>query len=105
MKQNKFEETANNSTKIILDLEKKLETVLKPVTPRTEFVYELKQNLYNPDYKRKYLESAEWMLLIAASFFSIFILLFIGIRSVVMLISALGIIRQYARNKTNIVKL
>jgi hypothetical protein len=101
MKQKNFAKSEDSSTNVILDLENKLGTLLKPVAPRTEFVYELKTNLYNPDYKKKYLESTEWVILIAASFFSGLVLLIVGIRSIVMIIGALGIIRHSANNKIN----
>jgi len=104
MKRINIDGSENGSAIFISDLEKKLEVVLKPVDPRSEWVFELKQNLYNPDYRKRYIESAEWMLLIAASFFSVFILLVIGIRSIIILISALGIIRHYKNNKIHVAK-
>lgn len=90
-----------NSSVTLKELENLLAESLTPVKPRIEFVSELRQHLFDPVIRKRYLESVEWLILITISLFSVFILFFIGIRSVVMILSALGIIREYNKRKRN----
>jgi hypothetical protein len=82
------------------ELEGRLSLALKPVMPRPEFVRDLRSQLlsqFNAMEPESKVNSRQWLLVSAAGFLSGILILVLGIRTVVTLLSALGIIHQFKR--------
>ena len=84
----------------VAEMERRLQAVLRPVKPRPEFVRDLRLQLVNqfnslePDPQ---MGSRQLLLVTAAGFLSGALILVLGIRTVLALLSALGVIHQVKR--------
>jgi hypothetical protein len=90
-----FNQPTIDNDKVINKLELLFTKSFVQVTPRTEFVHELKKRLATyqlPETRQDYLH---WSVFAAASLISGIMLLVMGIRSVIMVLSTLGIISHY----------
>ena len=78
-------------------LESKLDSVLKPVQPREGFVQDLRNQLVGKSEKQFLglkVRSPEFALVMAGGVLSSFVLLLTGVRAVLAILGALGIIQQ-----------
>jgi hypothetical protein len=84
----------------LIAIERHLQAVLKPVKPRPEFVRDLRRQLVSqfsnlePDPKT---DTRQLLLVSAAGFLSGTLILVLGIRTVLTLLGALGVIHQFKR--------
>lgn len=82
----------------LVELERRLQGVLKPIGPRPEFVRDLRRQLVSqfsslePESK---IGTRQVLLVTAAGFLTGTLILALGIRTVLALLSALGVIHQF----------
>jgi len=78
------------------ELEKYLSSTLKPVEPRPEFIQNLRIKLIGKESKRILglpMQRVQEGLLIAGSVLSLFVVVFTGIRAMLAILSALGLLQ------------
>jgi hypothetical protein len=80
------------------EMERILRKNLNPIAPRGKYIHILRQRLYNEFPKIREPHINQGALLAIGSILSGIILLILGIRTVITLISALGLLNQYRRH-------
>lgn len=89
-----------NKEQDLIELERHMQGVLKPVTPRPEFVRDLRRQLvsqFNNLEPEPGTNTRQLLLVSAAGFLTGTLILALGIRTVLALLSALGVIHQFKR--------
>jgi|GEM_PF-627931 len=80
----------------VAKLEKRLADILQPVRPRREFVRGLRERIQvvNPPVIVRRLTRSELFLLVTSGLVSVAVLLVLGARALLSLLTALGVIQQ-----------
>jgi hypothetical protein len=84
----------------LFEIERHMQGVLKPVKPRPEFVRDLRRQLvsqFNSLEPEPGTDTRQILLVTAAGFLTGTLILALGIRTVLTLLSALGVIHQFKR--------
>jgi hypothetical protein len=82
-------------------LEDELQSILRPVNPRPEFIGDLRSRLKNlkdfPDENVP--DGAQFLLILAFSFLTVVAVVMMSIRVVLLMASALGMLQHYRRQR------
>jgi len=84
----------------ITEIESRLQNVMTPLAPRREFVSTLRQQLARYEKDPRYYETfgpSRAILIAAAGFFTGAIILVLGIRAVITILTALGLLHQFGQ--------
>ncbi len=87
--------------KQITGMENRLQATLQPVSPRPEFVKDLKRRLLSPspaDASIANSKPRQNVFMIAAGLLSGTVLILLGVKAVIGLLASLGILQQVKRN-------
>jgi hypothetical protein len=85
---------------VLAMLEAKLEAAMQPVQARADYLQDLRNNLLGRTEKRflgMRVKSPELILAIAGGILSAFVILATGVRAVITLLGALGILQQVSK--------
>ena len=82
-------------------LEDHLQSLLKPMSPRPEFIGDLRTRLktYKDNPAESAPDSGQFLLVLAFSFLTVVAIVVMSIRIVLLLASALGLLYQYRRQQ------
>lgn len=82
-------------------LEEELQSILRPVYPRPEFIGDLRHRLKNKvdDPDDASAEGVRFLLVLALSFLTIVTVVMVSIRVVILMASAIGLLRQYQKQR------